>query len=52
MLAIARKTSFFYFTHLVTFCAPAWPALMKGKVESFHVGVLGSLVAQQFSPVE
>lgn len=31
MLAIARKTSFFYFTHLVTFCAPAWPAMLKGK---------------------
>ena len=31
MFAIARKTSFFYFTHLVTFCAPAWPALLKGK---------------------
>jgi hypothetical protein len=31
MSPIARKTSFFYFTHLVTFCAPAWPALMKGK---------------------
>jgi hypothetical protein len=31
MLAVARKTSFFYFTHLVTFCAPAWPALLKGK---------------------
>ena len=31
MFAIVRKTSFFYFTHLVTFCAPAWPALLKGK---------------------
>ncbi len=31
MFAIARKTSFFYFTHLVTFCAPAWPAMLKGK---------------------
>jgi hypothetical protein len=31
MFAIARKTSFFYFTHIVTFCAPAWPAVLKGK---------------------
>jgi len=31
MFTIARKTSFFYFTHLCTFCAPAWPALLKGK---------------------
>ncbi len=31
MFAIARKTSFFYFTHLCTFCVPAWPALLKGK---------------------
>lgn len=31
MFAIARKTSFFFFTHLCTFCAPAWPALLKGK---------------------
>ena len=31
MFAIARKTSFFYFTHLCTFCAPVWPALLKGK---------------------
>ena len=31
MFAIARKTSFFYFTHIVTFCAPAWPAMLKGK---------------------
>ena len=31
MFTIARKTSFFYFTHLCTFTAPAWPALMKGK---------------------
>jgi len=31
MIAIARKTSFFFITHLVTFCAPAWPALLKGK---------------------
>jgi hypothetical protein len=31
MFTIARKTSFFYFTHLCTFCVPAWPALLKGK---------------------
>jgi len=31
MFAILRKTSFFYFTHLCTFSAPAWPALMKGE---------------------
>ncbi len=31
MFTIARKTSFFYFTHLCTFTAPAWPALLKGK---------------------
>jgi hypothetical protein len=31
MFTIARKSSFFYFTHLCTFCAPAWPALLKGK---------------------
>ncbi len=31
MFAIARKTSFFYITHLCTFCAPAFPALMKGE---------------------
>jgi hypothetical protein len=31
MFAIARKTSFFYITHLCTFSVPAFPALMKGK---------------------
>ncbi len=31
MFTIARKTSFFFLTHLCTFCAPAWPALLKGK---------------------
>ncbi len=31
MHPIARKTSFFFLTHLCTFCAPGWPALLKGK---------------------
>ena len=37
MFAILRKTSFFYFTHLCTFTAPAWPALMKGKSGIFSM---------------